>query len=174
MDEIVSISTEAEQQKPHTIPTWLPFGLSWKAAWRLSTIVMPLLFLLSLIGLGLGVYSGIASQGYPLPVNATWAMVNIVLLLVMVLHTVIDLLVVWRWENNNWNKAVNGYTGPLLGAEAICLFFGAVTLSLPASFGASSFCVLIGLGALTFIDIWVLNHMKEKGAQEEQIDGMIE
>ncbi len=165
MDEQTQIPIDQQQQESSSVIKWLPFSFTWNRAWKLSTILMPLLCVLSLIGLGMGIYAGFTSlQFHPL-ILASWVLVNIVLWLVVILHVIIDLLVVRHWQNGDWSKVLNGYTGIIVTITAISLFFGSTFLAAPSGYGVSSFCLLISLGTLTFVDIWVLNHMKEKEAK---------
>lgn len=165
MDEQVQESVD--QPTPEQVGThkWLPFGFTWKTAWKWSAIVMPILCVLSFLGIGFGVYVGFSGiQLHPL-IAATWLLINIALWLVVVVHTVVDMLVVREWKNGSWAEAMNnGYIMFLIIINAISLLFGGGFLSSPSVYGVSSFCLLVSLGILTFMDIWVLNHMKEKEA----------
>lgn len=145
---------------------WLPFSLTWKRAWMIATVYMPFTCLLAFAGLGMGVYEAFARHGFDMLVLFIWTLVNIVLLLTIVVHTIIDLLIAHRWENGDWGRVFNN--GPI-GGMAVCiafvLFFGLIFMAVPDSLGVSSFLLLLCLSSLTFLDIWVLNHMREEATR---------
>ena len=174
MDEQVQVSSDQPTPVPSNQPTleqasplkWLPFGLTWNVAWKWSTVVLPILCVLSFLGIAFGIYIAFSGAQIQPLIFAAWFLITVVLWLVVVVHTVVDVLVVREWENGNWEKAFNGYTGFLLIINGICLVFGVSCLAEPAAYGWSSFLLLVSLGTLTFMDIWVMNHMKERKALE--------
>ncbi len=166
MDDQAQVSVDQAAPEPVSTSKWLPFGLTWKIAWKWSTIVMPILCVLSFLGLGFGIYAALsAAQFHPLILTA-WVLIDVLLWIVVIVHTVVDLLVIRQWNNGDWDKAINGYTMTLLIVNAMSLLFGGGFLTTPSGYGVSSFCLLISLGILTFMDIWVMNHMKEKKVAE--------
>lgn len=166
MDEQVQVLSDQSAPEPVNSLKWLPFGLTWNVAWKWSIVVMPILCVLSFLGLAFGIYAALsAAQFHPLILTA-WVLIDLLLWIVVIVHTVVDLLVVRQWNNGEWDKAFNGYTITLITINAMSLLFGGGFLSAPSGYGVSSFCLLVSLGILTFMDIWVMNQMKEKKVVE--------
>lgn len=108
MDDQAQVSVDQPAPEPVSARKWLPFGFTWKIVWKWSTIVMPILCILSFLGLAFGIYVGFSGvQVHPL-IFATWLLINIALCLVVVFHTVVDVLVVREWENGSWEKHLTG------------------------------------------------------------------
>lgn len=151
---------EAVTQK-ETRMKWLPFGLSWKKAWLFSIIAMPILCLLVLTEIGILIFASFLDWKMPPLVQAICVFVSIILWLVVVIHTVVDIMTMLRWAGDDLFHLVV-ILGCVMGG---CLLFGLPSLSDPKTYGMAFFFLLVALAIITFIDIWALNHMREESAR---------